>query len=60
MGPVSDAYAAAGVDTARAAQSIDGLVAVLQSIQTGAPSRSVLPSGHYAAVLRIAPNLGKK
>ena len=58
MGRVSDAYAAAGVDTARAAQSIDGLVAVLQSIQTGAPSRSVLPSGHYAAVLRIAPNLG--
>ena len=31
---------------------------MLQSIDTGAPSRSVLPSGHYAAVLRIAPNLG--
>jgi phosphoribosylformylglycinamidine cyclo-ligase len=58
MGGVSDAYAAAGVDTSQAAQSIDGLVAVLQSIQTGNPSRSVLPSGHYAAVLRIAPNLG--
>jgi len=55
---MSDAYAAAGVDTSSAAQSIDGLVAVLQSIDTGAPSRSVLPSGHYAAVLRIAPNLG--
>ncbi len=58
MRGVSDAYAAAGVDTARAAQSIDGLVAVLQSIETGSSSRSVLPSGHYAAVLRIAPNLG--
>src|SRR5215218_888572 len=53
-----DAYAAAGVDTGEADRGVAALVGVLASIDTGAPSRSVLPSGHYAAVLRIAPNLG--
>jgi phosphoribosylformylglycinamidine cyclo-ligase len=53
-----DAYAAAGVDTGEADRGVAALVGVLASIDTGAPSRSVLPSGHYAAVLRVAPNLG--
>src|SRR5437763_5790717 len=47
------AYARAGVDTSRADRAISGLVEVLRGIDTGKPSRSVLRSGHYAAVLRI-------
>jgi len=53
-----DAYAAAGVDTVKADRGVAALVGVLAGIDTGAPSRSVLPSGHYAAVLEVAPNLG--
>ena len=55
---MSDAYAAAGVDTAEAGRAIGGLVEVLAGIDLGRPSRSVVPPGHYAAVLEIAPNLG--
>jgi phosphoribosylformylglycinamidine cyclo-ligase len=55
---VSDAYAAAGVDMAGADLAVSALVGVLAGIETGSPSRSVLPSGHYAAVLEVAPNLG--
>jgi len=55
---MSDAYAAAGVDTGAADAGVAALVGVLAGIDTGAPSRSVLPSGHYAAVLEVAPNLG--
>jgi phosphoribosylformylglycinamidine cyclo-ligase len=33
-------------------------VGVLRTIDPGRPSRSVLASGHYAAVLEVAPNLG--
>jgi len=55
---MSDAYARAGVDTDEAVRALSGLVAVLRSIDLGRPSRSVLPSGHYAAVLEIAPGLG--
>ena len=31
---------------------------MLKTIDTGRASRSVLASGHYAAVLEVAPNLG--
>src|SRR5207302_7246078 len=55
---MSDAYARAGVDTAEAARAVEALVGVLRTIDTGRPSRSVLASGHYAAVLEVAPNLG--
>ena len=55
---MTDAYAASGVDTSESARAIDALVAVLRTIDLGRPSRSRLPSGHYAAVLEIAPNLG--
>jgi phosphoribosylformylglycinamidine cyclo-ligase len=55
---MSDAYAAAGVDTGRADEAVDALVGVLAGIELGRPSRSVLPGGHYASVLRVAPNLG--
>jgi phosphoribosylformylglycinamidine cyclo-ligase len=55
---MSDSYAAAGVDTSQADRAIDALVGVLRTIELDRPSASVLPSGHYASVLRVAPNLG--
>ncbi len=53
-----DAYAAAGVDVAEADRGVEALVGVLRTIELGRPSRSVLPSGHYANVLRVGENLG--
>ncbi|MEJ7891657.1 MAG: phosphoribosylformylglycinamidine cyclo-ligase [Solirubrobacteraceae bacterium] len=55
---MSDAYAAAGVDTRSADAGVAAIVRALGAIETGSPSRSVAPPGHYAAVLKIAPNLG--
>ena len=55
---MSDAYAAAGVDTGQADRAVDALVGVLRGIELDRPSASVLASGHYASVLRVAPNLG--
>jgi phosphoribosylformylglycinamidine cyclo-ligase len=58
MTPMSDAYAAAGVDTGQADRAVDALVGVLRRIELDRPSASVLGSGHYASVLRVADNLG--
>ena len=58
MPGVSDSYAAAGVDIAEADEGVRALVEVLKTIDPGRPSASVLGSGHYANVLRVAPNLG--
>jgi phosphoribosylformylglycinamidine cyclo-ligase len=55
---MSDAYAKSGVDTDRADSAVRALVDVLRTIDIGRSSRSVLESGHYAAVLEVAPNLG--
>jgi phosphoribosylformylglycinamidine cyclo-ligase len=55
---VSGAYAQSGVDTGAADRAVGALVSVLRTIDTGRASRSVLGSGHYAAVLEVAPNLG--
>lgn len=55
---MSDAYAASGVDTTQSDAGVGALVSVLKTISTGKPSTSVLGSGHYASVLRVAPNLG--
>ena len=55
---MSGAYAHSGVDTSAADRGVAALVAVLKTIDTGRASRSVLESGHYAAVLEVAPNLG--
>ena len=54
----TDAYARSGVDQHAADRAVAALVDVLRTIDTGRASRSVLASGHYAAVLEIAPNLG--
>ena len=56
--PATDAYAGAGVDTGAADRAIGALVAVLRTVDTGGPSRTVPLPGHYAAVLEVAPNLG--
>jgi phosphoribosylformylglycinamidine cyclo-ligase len=55
---MSESYAAAGVDTGQADAAVDALVGVLRTIELDRPSISVLPNGHYASVLRVAPNLG--
>ncbi|HEY8492369.1 MAG TPA: phosphoribosylformylglycinamidine cyclo-ligase, partial [Myxococcota bacterium] len=54
----ADAYARSGVDQHAADRAVAALVGVLKTIDPGRPSRSVLASGHYAAVLEVAPNLG--
>ncbi|HEY6526939.1 MAG TPA: AIR synthase related protein, partial [Solirubrobacteraceae bacterium] len=55
---MTDAYAAAGVDTRQADRGVAALVSVLSSIDTGRERLSVPLPGHYASVIRIAPNLG--
>ena len=55
---MSEAYAAAGVDTDRADEGVGALVSVLRTIELGRPSRSVLAGGHYASVLRVTDELG--
>src|SRR3954469_4962322 len=55
---MSDAYAAAGVDTDQADAGVGALVGVLRTIELGRPSRSVVPRGHYASVLRGRGDLG--
>jgi phosphoribosylformylglycinamidine cyclo-ligase len=52
------AYARAGVDTSRSEAAVAGLVEVLRSIDPGRPSRSLVGSGHYAAVLRLDDRTG--
>jgi phosphoribosylformylglycinamidine cyclo-ligase len=54
----TDAYAQAGVDQHGADRAVQALVSVLKTIDPGRASRSRLASGHYAAVLEVAPNLG--
>ncbi|MDE3133759.1 MAG: phosphoribosylformylglycinamidine cyclo-ligase, partial [Acidobacteriota bacterium] len=59
---MSDAYAAAGVDTHQAEQGVAAIVGVLRTIETGRASLSVPLPGHYASVMRLpgllAPNVG--
>jgi phosphoribosylformylglycinamidine cyclo-ligase len=59
---VTDAYAAAGVDTEQADRGVAAIVDVLKTIETGRPSLTVPLPGHYASVMRlpggIAPNVG--
>jgi phosphoribosylformylglycinamidine cyclo-ligase len=59
---VTDAYAAAGVDTAQADLGVAAIVGVLKTIETGRPSLTVPLPGHYASVMRLpgglAPNVG--
>jgi phosphoribosylformylglycinamidine cyclo-ligase len=51
-------YASAGVDAAGAGRGVAALVGVLRTIDTGREQRSLLGSGHYASVLRLAGSSG--
>jgi phosphoribosylformylglycinamidine cyclo-ligase len=55
---MTDAYAAAGVDTNAADRGVAALVHALSRIDTGRERLSVPLPGHYASVVRIADNLG--
>ena len=55
---MTDAYTAAGVDTAQADQGVGAIVEILRGIDPGRSSRAVPLPGHYASVLEIAPGLG--
>ncbi len=55
---MTDAYAAAGVDTREADRGVSELVGVLRAIQPGRSSRSIPLPGHYASVIKVAPGLG--
>ena len=55
---MSDAYAQSGVDTAAADAGVAALVGVLRTIDVRRPARTVPLPGHFAAVLKVAPNLG--
>ncbi len=55
---MSDAYAAAGVDTTQSDAAVAAIVGVLGTIETGSPSRVVDLPGHYASVLRVSADLG--
>ena len=55
---MTDAYAAAGVDTRAADRGVAALVQALTRIETGRERLSVPLPGHYASVVRIADNLG--
>ena len=55
---MTDAYATAGVDTDQADRGVQALVEILSRIEPGRPSLTLPLPGHYASVLRVAPNLG--
>ncbi len=55
---MTDAYAAAGVDTHQADRGVAALVDVLRAIEPGRSSLAVPLPGHYASVIKVAPNLG--
>ncbi|HEV2768683.1 MAG TPA: phosphoribosylformylglycinamidine cyclo-ligase [Solirubrobacteraceae bacterium] len=55
---MTDAYAAAGVDTRQADAAVGALVRVLEAVDPGRPRRTVELPGHYASVLRITDTLG--
>ncbi len=56
--PVTDAYTAAGVDTAQADHGVQAIVEVLRGIDPGRASLAVPLPRHYASVMKVAPGLG--
>ena len=50
---MSDAYAAAGVDTHLADQGVASIIDVLRAIEPGRPRMAVDLGGHYASVMAI-------
>lgn len=58
MERMSDAYAAAGVDTDEADRAVAAIVGELRGAVPDEGSRVVPLPGHYASVLKLAPGLG--
>lgn len=58
MGAMSEAYAAAGVDTDEADRGVAAIVGQLKGATPDGGSRVVPLPGHYASVLKVAPGLG--
>ncbi len=58
MAGMSEAYAAAGVDTDEADKAVAAIVGELKSARPDGGTRVVPLPGHYASVLKIAPGLG--
>jgi phosphoribosylformylglycinamidine cyclo-ligase len=58
VAPVSDAYAAAGVDLEASERAVGAIVGALGAIEPGRPSRVVPLPGHYASVIRVSETLG--
>ena len=58
MAGMSEAYAAAGVDTDEADRAVKAIVGELSAARPDGGSRVVPLPGHYASVLKIAPGLG--
>ena len=52
------AYARAGVNQTAADEAVAAIVKVLGAIRLDRPSRQVLPSGHFANVIKITDDLG--
>ena len=55
---MSDAYAAAGVDTDQSDLAVDALVDVLRTIERDGRPKLIVRSGHYASVLKVSDDLG--
>lgn len=55
---MSDAYAAAGVDTDQSDAAVSALVRTLGSVEVTGGSRVVPLPGHYASVLKVTDSLG--
>jgi phosphoribosylformylglycinamidine cyclo-ligase len=53
MTAMSDAYAAAGVDTSQADQGVAAIVSILRAINPGRPPMALSLGGHYASVMAI-------
>jgi len=58
MAAMSEAYAAAGVDTDEADRAVKAIVGELSGARPDGGTRVVPLPGHYASVLKIAPGLG--
>jgi phosphoribosylformylglycinamidine cyclo-ligase len=52
------AYAEAGVDQVAADEAVEAIVRGLKSIALSRPSRQILPSGHFANVIKLSDDFG--
>src|SRR3954454_16318289 len=58
MRPMTDAYAAAGVDVDEGDAAVAALVGALRQTRLDRPSRAIELPGHYASVIRLDERTG--